>query len=319
MGGSETNEFLEGPRPSGADTLTPRGFENFIDYSQRSRRVVVDLTGRRRGGAAGEGDRIVSRFTGAAPSVRGGRGNDLLIGSNRSDSLRGGAGTDVLIGGPGGDSLGAGGFVDFDRPAAGPAPTRDRLLGGAGPDLLYGSNGPNRLDGGRGRDSVLGFGGRDLLLARDRAADELQCGSGTDRALLGPSDFFPAQGVNRCEVARRSVPGSAAQLGGSRQGPEESDAVGDERQAFLRVACPGDAPRVCRGRARLISRGRVLAIGSFSVRRNRSTLVGLKTTRYGRRTICRDEPLALAAVTSRDRFGRPRTTWVGENRFRCDF
>jgi hypothetical protein len=75
-----------------------------------------------------------------APSVsipvtlRGGTGNDVLVGGSGPDSLNGGAGGDKLVGRSG----------------------NDVLLGGEGRDSLFGGSGDDVLKGGPGHDLIAG-------------------------------------------------------------------------------------------------------------------------------------------------------------------
>ena len=87
----------------------------------------------------------------------------------------------------------------------------DRLDGRAGPDLLKGRGGEDRLIGGKGRDRIWGgagrdeintragqpvaSGGRDVIRARDRGPDEINCGAGRDRAYVDVAE----DGVYDCE------------------------------------------------------------------------------------------------------------------------
>jgi uncharacterized delta-60 repeat protein len=92
-------------------------------------------------------------FTGGA-YIRGGAGNDHIIGTKYSDNLGGDSGNDTLEGGDVHDLL-AGGKGD------------DLLIGGAGGDSLRGGPGNDTLDGGSGFDEFRGDQGDDLYLARD--------------------------------------------------------------------------------------------------------------------------------------------------------
>jgi Ca2+-binding RTX toxin-like protein len=84
-----------------------------------------------------------------AVSADGGRGDDIVTGTEASNLLRGGAGADALFG-----------------------------LGGA--DSLFGGGGNDVLDGGEGNDTLLGEGGADIL--RGGAGDDLlRGGAGVDR------------------------------------------------------------------------------------------------------------------------------------------
>ncbi len=73
--------------------------------------------------------------------VRGGNGNDTLIGGSATDQFEGGAGNDLLIGNSGPDSL---------RGEEG----NDTLLGGNGDDRMSPGFGNDSLDGGEGTDDL---------------------------------------------------------------------------------------------------------------------------------------------------------------------
>ncbi|HSS03620.1 MAG TPA: hypothetical protein VLK89_00340 [Solirubrobacterales bacterium] len=85
--------------------------------------------------AGGGDDRVtVANEVSAPVTIRGGGGDDYLVG---------GAGTDKLIGGDG----------------------NDRLIGGRGNDLLFGGEGKDVLIGGPGNDVLRGGYGEDTLIA----------------------------------------------------------------------------------------------------------------------------------------------------------
>jgi len=90
---------------------------------------------------------VASFFVG--DTLRGGTGNDLLVGSSVSDTLEGGPGNDVL-------------------------------RGGSGPDLLL---------GGSERDVLQGQGGRDLVGARDGTRDVVSCGTNRGKTTGAESDI----------------------------------------------------------------------------------------------------------------------------------
>jgi hypothetical protein len=74
-------------------------------------------------------------------TMRGGAGNDVLVGASGPDKLIGGAGDDRLIGWSGDDQLYGG-------------PGDDTLVGGPGTDLLNGGAGMDKLIGGPGSDEL---------------------------------------------------------------------------------------------------------------------------------------------------------------------
>lgn len=92
-------------------------------------------------GGGGDDAVVLSKDIPVSATLRGGPGNDRLIGGKEADKLVGGAGDDLLVGRLGADRLYGG-------------PGRDRLLGNAGPDVLRGGPGRDELFGGAGRDRV---------------------------------------------------------------------------------------------------------------------------------------------------------------------
>lgn len=92
---------------------------------------------------AGGGDDsvMVAREVPVPVTLRGGPGQDRLVGGGGGDKLVGGPDDDVLIGRAGADSL-------FGGPGA------DRLVGCAGNDLLHGDAGTDTLLGGSGRNQL---------------------------------------------------------------------------------------------------------------------------------------------------------------------
>ncbi|MBX9623732.1 MAG: hypothetical protein K2X82_07945, partial [Gemmataceae bacterium] len=135
-----------------------------------------------------------------ALDVSGGGGDDLLI--NESDNpvtLRGGAGNDVLLGGGGADAL----FGDDDN---------DTLAGGAGVDALDGGAGNDELvwEAGRGVDQIAGGTGTDTLaVTGSDAAETFALGaSGASvqvAATGGPANqTITAAGVEKVRVDGRA-------------------------------------------------------------------------------------------------------------------
>lgn len=95
--------------------------------------------------AGGGDDEItIGRMVGVPVTLRGGPGNDRLIGGGSTLG-------DKLIGGPGDDEL-----VGRSGP--------DLLYGGSGNDSLFGGPEDDRLVGGSGNDVLRGEGGTDVLL-----------------------------------------------------------------------------------------------------------------------------------------------------------
>jgi Ca2+-binding RTX toxin-like protein len=74
----------------------------------------------------------------------------------------------------------------------------DRIFGRKGNDLLSGGPGSDLLNGGPGRDLIYGGGEDDVIQARDGQRDEIDCGSGRDRAIVDRKDSLAG-----CEVVVR--------------------------------------------------------------------------------------------------------------------
>lgn len=104
-------------------------------------------------------------------------------GTQRADTLQGTSAADTLKG------LGG----------------RDHLIGGPGPDVLIGGKGADKIRGGSGFDSfnmrdgvALAAPGNDRIDARDHNPDSINCGAGTDVAIVdGVED-----GVYDCEEVK---------------------------------------------------------------------------------------------------------------------
>jgi Ca2+-binding RTX toxin-like protein len=173
--------------------------------------------------AGGAGDDTID---GSVPALVGEDGGDALDGGPGTDDLDGGPGNDRMTGGPGVDDFDGGTGRDralYDDKAAAVTVTLDGRandgvgnendnvkpdvedVGGGGQDDTFtGSGSANALDGGSGEDYADGAGGsgddllggrdRDVLRARDRRRDVVDCGSG------GGADFAI---VDRIDVTRR--------------------------------------------------------------------------------------------------------------------
>lgn len=106
------------------------------------------------------------------PTILAGKGNDRLIGANKSDdSFHGGSGRDFLDGQGGNDRLWGDGANDTIRGGNG----ADMLSGGAGDDVLSGGAGRDRVIGGTGDDSL--GGGKDadrFIFGKGDGADTIR-------------------------------------------------------------------------------------------------------------------------------------------------
>jgi Ca2+-binding RTX toxin-like protein len=92
-------------------------------------------------------------------SLRGTRGNDVIVGTNGEDRVHARSGNDIICGRGGADDLDGGLGNDSIAGEEG----SDELDGGNGSDLLCGNNGNDELDAGNGEDQLDGGAGTDEL------------------------------------------------------------------------------------------------------------------------------------------------------------
>ena len=130
----------------GADALSGGRGRDIVFYGQRSGAVRVSIGNGANDGVAGERDNV----RGDVEDVRGGGGNDVLIGNGAANELFGGGG-------------------------------RDRLVGKGGSDVLMGDDGNDVIDARDGTSSA--------ARAAAGAVDRVVCGGGEDTALVDPSDI----------------------------------------------------------------------------------------------------------------------------------
>jgi Ca2+-binding RTX toxin-like protein len=128
---SDIFAFRDGARVPGA--INGGNGADVLDFSRYTTTVDVNLLEWR---ATGAGSVI------GVEDVKGGSGNDILVGNRSGNRLVGNGGHDILDGGDG---------ADF-------------LFGGSGHDLLIGGLGPDQLDG-QGDDDIL-IGGRLTVSSR---------------------------------------------------------------------------------------------------------------------------------------------------------
>ncbi|MEG4284050.1 peptidylprolyl isomerase [Microcoleus sp. A006_D1] len=129
--------------------------------------------------------------------VRGGSGNDRIIGSPIDDAINGSQGNDTLSGEAGDDFIRGGKGNDLISGGVG----NDILNGNLGDDTLNGDAGNDFLRGGRGNDVLIGGDGNDILVG-DIGSDTLTGGAGADIFVLIAgdaetdtiTDFISAQG-----------------------------------------------------------------------------------------------------------------------------
>jgi uncharacterized repeat protein (TIGR01451 family) len=143
-------------------------------------------------------------MTPCANALRGGRDDDVLVGTGFGDRITGLEGRDLLRGGEGPDCLWGGTGDDVVDGDGGDdqlwgGDGRDRLEGGVGDDRLIGGRKADQLSGGPGNDQLLPSSGRDrvfaglgddVIAARDGARDVIFCGPGNDRVVADRIDVL---------------------------------------------------------------------------------------------------------------------------------
>ncbi|MEZ0580716.1 ELWxxDGT repeat protein [Nocardioides sp. MH1] len=132
-GGGGDDTFLAGSVSDGGDVLEGQDGLDLVDYSARRRAVVVDqddFDGPGGGdGETGEGDDVRS----TTEAVRGGEGDDTLVGNDFGNMIWGGPGNDHLVGRRGYDTL-DGGAGDDALDTHDDDASRDYASGGPGTD-----------------------------------------------------------------------------------------------------------------------------------------------------------------------------------------
>jgi Ca2+-binding RTX toxin-like protein len=182
------------------------GYDTTQDWSipsdlQNQPSVDVTLDGVANDGRPGEGDNVVNVEKFQMYVV--GR----FVGSDAAENINiynpGNEGPSTLIGNGGDDSLYGN---DFD----------DTVDGGAGNDHVEGGMGNDTVTGGPGQDVIYGDAtassctwyscqipfGNDVIYARDGAVDNIDCGIGTDKAIVDSIDV-----VSNCETIDGAGPG----------------------------------------------------------------------------------------------------------------
>lgn len=111
-----------------------------------------------------------------AEAFVGDDGNNRLVGTDGRDRMAGGGGDDLMRGLGGPDRMRGGSRNDFDESGA------DTMYGGRGGDVINGEGGEDTIYGGPGDDYISSVG--------DDAADQVDCGGGTDTVdrslVIGP-------------------------------------------------------------------------------------------------------------------------------------
>jgi Ca2+-binding RTX toxin-like protein len=108
-------------------------------------------------------------------TIDGGKGDDLIVGSEGNDTIRGGKGNDVIMGGGGNDNIDGGRGNDLITGGNG----HDTIQGGRGSDTIMGGEGNDTIHGGYGNDNIHGGNGNDNVYG-DQGRDNVYGGEGKD-------------------------------------------------------------------------------------------------------------------------------------------
>lgn len=158
LDGEAGSDLLDGGL--GADSMSGGNARDTVQYVNRTAGVNVTVgAGANDGNSQDQTGAIRDSVGGDIEIIRGGTGNDTIIGSDGDEILSGRAGNDVIRAGAGDDVV----------------------RGKNGDDFLVGKSGDDRVKGGLGVDVMKGKNGIDRLLARDGTRDRrINCGGGDD-------------------------------------------------------------------------------------------------------------------------------------------
>ncbi|MBJ7331788.1 MAG: PASTA domain-containing protein [Solirubrobacteraceae bacterium] len=225
--------------------------------------ITVSLDGAANDGRPGEGDNVTGleqiKINSSATLIAGAEPVDFEIPSNA------GAVPSKLVGSPHADRL---------KSAHG----ADELDGGAGDDTLEGGYGNDTITGGAGRDTINADAsggcdifvcnapvGNDTVNARDGAADSIDCGVGTDRAIVDSIDT-----VANCETVEK----------GTTTGPGPNTPGGTTKKGACKVPKVARGTKLTTAKSKLKKAGcvvKTVKVKSKKVRKGRVVKLSKKT------------------------------------------
>jgi Ca2+-binding RTX toxin-like protein len=260
--GGDGNDRIIGTRDPGNDVYSGGAGVDLLDFSDSDGGVAISLDDVANDGPAGQTDNAASDIE----NLKGGRGNDTLLGDSGRNLIEGFAGNDTLRGGS-------------------PPPSR---TGTTITSLL----GDDTLDGGVGSDVMHGEGGDDRLLARDAVDDQvaaaMTCGAGNDRldTDLADDDTRPLP------VSCESIDQGAINEGANVRIASRTLRVSRGGRVRVRLRCPRSVTIGCRGRLAAGSprRAGLRALGSrtrYRIRAGRKAHVTVRLPRSLRRAAAR--------------------------------
>ena len=227
------------------------------DFSEPNTDIGVSLDGVANDGEPGEGDNVMPdvervKALGRHVTLIGSDAANELIATGNSSTIRGLGGDDRLIGADGADSLEGGEGADY-------------LEGGFGPDVLDGGGGVDQFVGDKTERDVIASG-NDTIRARDGLAEQINCGIGSDSAIVDLADVVDPS----CEaVDRGAVCCAPGQPGKPKVLGKLSIRKIAAKGLAIRVRCPAactvtaelrvnkrTARKLRLGRSRVLARGR---------------------------------------------------------------
>jgi hypothetical protein len=251
-------------RPGENDNVT--GFEN----------VVSHANGTFVGSDAPEKFTVWANIANGSSTISGNGGDDQLTGMDYDDTMDGGAGADRIEGGIG----------------------HDTITGGTGKDTLFGEGDGNYCGI---YECKIPFG-NDTINARDGEADQVDCGVGTDTAIVDALDT-----VANCEKVDVGAGGGPGGGGGGNTGKDGlTVATKAKRKSLLAkglrltLPCAG----ACKVSAKLALKGKTVGTGSRTMISAGTAKVTVKLSKAGKRKLRKLSRASLRlTVTVKDAAG----------------
>lgn len=263
-------DYLDGG--GGADLLTGGAGIDTIDYSARTRPLLVDFYSVGLDGEPGENDIVRPDIE----VVEGGPAGDTFTAQLFPVTLNGNGGDDELQGGAG----------------------DDLVSGGAGKDSVAGGGGFDTVSGGPGQDALAGGNGDDTLLARDGARDTIECGAGADFVQADRIDVIESD----CDKIDRRV-GPSLTLPSGRLGVRRSIVK-------VRLGCPRRTVGNCTGTLTIQGKRPRRRYGrkTFDIAAGKARNVSVRISSAGSKLIASSGAVACTLiVTARDGAGNRST------------
>lgn len=189
-GGSGMDRFVFSTPSSFGDRklLNDPDTRNILDFTKTTVSIAVDLS--LAVATVIDEYRVMHSRAGGFEKIYGGKGDDIIRGSDFPEMIDGGDGNDYIYGNAGSDELYGSGGSDVVYGGAGNDVIRtgegdNRAFGEAGNDLIYALNGNDELRGGDGDDEIYGHGG----------ADFIDGGAGDDQLWGEGPEAYSGQGI----------------------------------------------------------------------------------------------------------------------------